>query len=125
MQAKRYSYSCKQNFNKTTTSIIQHVASPAAHSANPPNPSLFHSDAAEAALGVLLAQAGFLCRVLSTKHSSEARSRGYQVAPGCPTARERRCQAPPRAPCLAADGEALAAASQPAQPERWPEGECW
>lgn len=87
MQAKRYSYSCKQNFNETTTNIIQHLASPAAHSANPPNQFLFHSDAAEAALGVLLAQAGFLCRVLSTRHSSKARSRGFQVAPGCPTAR--------------------------------------
>lgn len=30
-----------------------------------------------------------------------------------------------RAPCLVADGEALAAASRPAQPKHWPEGECW
>lgn len=37
--------------------------------------------------GCFLARAGFLCRELSTKHSSRVWSRGYQVAPGCPTAR--------------------------------------
>lgn len=88
MQAKRYSYSCKQNFNERTRNTIQHLASPAAQSANLPNPSLFHSNAQQKLLwGCFLARAGFLCRAPSTKHSSKVWSRGYQVVPGCPTAR--------------------------------------
>lgn len=102
MQAKRYSYSCKQNFNERTTNTIQHLPSPAAQSANPPNPSFFTETQQKLLWGCFLAQAGLLCRALSTKHSSKVWSRGYQVVPGCPTA--RGAQMPSAAACVLSSG---------------------
>lgn len=124
MQAKRYSYSCKQNFNERTTLFNIFLLQQRRVQTRQTRPfSQRHSRSCSG--DAFWPRQGFFAELSASSTAAKSGAEGTRWYQAARQRGGRRCQAPLRVSCLVADGEAFPAASQPAQPRHWPEGKCW